>query len=324
MRINLEPACADPPYDKRKGPENRFNGFRAKLSNPNDQISINNMSSLNTTTGIVQKNKDSKGTRLGKKKAINTLKAVLDAPQQTQPPKLKAKNSALSDTDKNYIELRESLVDQTPLQSFKAMVELEKYKNGIAWKPFETFEAYAQARFGFKPAHTGRALRAGRLLLAIEKSGKAVLPDSEIQIRHVLNKIPQSHQVECWEKIAPKGTDTKALTGPKVKEAVAKYWKSLPQEVRDLKPARAAKTSRVNKAHAVLPQPRDLLETLIETTMDLSNASEIHKLLFQVEQLIRVSTIHVDSDPEAENTEGGNETLSGEAAPSLEGALAAA
>ena len=274
-----------------------------KSAKTTHRTSIDTMSAGNKTRVKSQKNNDSKVSDLGETKGTQATTKAKASSKDTPTLPLKAVTTALTKQDQEHIALLETRVDAAPLTSFRAILELETYKDGIAWNPVhENFAAYAKNRFGFSPSHAGRSLAAGGFVKKVEDAGKSEVPVSEIQIRHVLNKIPDTHQVACWEKLAPKGSDPKKMTGSWVKEEVSKYWKSLPPEIQAFKPARAAKKGTVATTPTVLPRPQDLVAQLQESTARLSKAREINDLLEQVENLISESAaVHVDSKDDKGN-----------------------
>lgn len=267
---------------------------------------------MNATHTVKSQNrKDSKVTDLGETKDAVATPKVKATSKNTPPPTLKAVTTALSKQDLEHIAQLESRVDQAPLTSFRAIAELETYKDGIAWKGHDSFNAYAKSRFGFSVSHAGRALASGRFVKRLEERDQSEMPVSEIQVRYVLGKIPESHQPECWEKIAPKGSDPKKMTGRWVKDEVSTYLQSLPPAVQALKPPRAAKKGVSSKSSPVRLEPRELLSQLQESTANLINSAEIRELLEKVERLIAEGTaIHVDSDgSKSEPTETGEPAL---------------
>lgn len=222
---------------------------------------------------------------------INTATST-DATKAPALPVINAIKSALSKEDQVFISKREEMLNQSQLERFKALVELEEYRDGIVWQPYGSFLAYAKDRLGFEKAHIFRALAAGKFLAGVEKLNSTESPVTEIQIRHVLGKIPESHQLSCWETIAPKGTDMQKLTGPKVKEAVHKYFKSLPKDVQ------TTKATRKPKAEAKAPvtlDPGHYVDGLRRSAEQLRHADRILELLSEIETLINAESLHVET-----------------------------
>jgi hypothetical protein len=124
-------------------------------------------------------------------------------------------------------------VDATSLDCFTALAEIKDYKGGILWKATHSnFEEYVQERFRYKPQHLGRLLGAGNLALRLKSviDKPEDLPANEVQIRHVLNKIPESLQVEAWRKVVEE-LQPEERTGPKILEKVKEIRKGIPKEV---------------------------------------------------------------------------------------------
>jgi hypothetical protein len=170
--------------------------------------------------------------------------------------------------------------------SLRALAEIKNYREGIFWKGrFDSFPEYVKARFNYKEQHAYRLAAAGDFVLQLEGEGRDIpIPDKEIQIRYILNKISKRRQVECWESIVSK-YKPEEWTGDLIEAEVITFRKGLPKdELQQTRPLskNQKKLSNSDARRSSLA----LVERLKKAVLRLESASEILKQIEKVERLI--------------------------------------
>jgi hypothetical protein len=153
----------------------------------------------------------------------------------------------LTEKDIKKREQLETKVVNSVSWGWRALAEIQYYKDGILWKATHpTFEDYVAARFDFNRKHSMRLVEAGRFLLQLDKGkAKGSHPTRESHIREITQKLPESHRVQFWDKFCEANSITDKtvgeITAVQVKEAVVAYRKELPKDELPPKPARQKK-----------------------------------------------------------------------------------
>ena len=182
----------------------------------------------------------------------------------------------------------EDKVERSAMDFCLSIAEIHNYKNGLFWKDrYESFPQYVKARFGYGEQHAYRLAATGVFVTQLIESGKKIpLPQTEIQVRHILNKIPPTRQIQCWEHITQKH-ETNQRTGQIIEAEVALFRKTLSkQEIKDLKPAQKTKAKKKTGVREIKKMSKDLLERLKKAVSTLPNSADILKGIKKVEDLI--------------------------------------
>jgi len=218
----------------------------------------------------------------------------------------------LSTEDAALLRNLETRVSTSSLDCFAALAEIEKYKGGLLWKATHTsFEDYMRERFSsYKPQHLGRLLGAGNLSLQLKSEIEKAedLPANEAQLRPLLNKLPESHQVQAWKKVVAE-LKPDERTGAKVMAKVQEIRKAIPKlELEASKPARAPKVIKVKPAPAPRETPEQLIKTLVDLTSTHPQENNIRMLLEEVARLLAADSTPADNlsteDKKTPNTDG--------------------
>jgi hypothetical protein len=168
--------------------------------------------------------------------------AVSEQPVEVPIPAIQ-----LTEKDLKKREQLETKVVNSVSGGWRALAEIQYYKDGILWKATHpTFEDYVAARFDFNKKHSMRLVEAGRFLLQLDKGkAKGSHPTRESHIREITQKLPESHRVQFWDKFCETNSITDKTVGEitalQVKEAVVEYRKELPKDELPPKPARQKK-----------------------------------------------------------------------------------
>ena len=204
--------------------------------------------------------------------------------------------TTLSPEDAQHLLSLEKRVHTSSLDCFAAMAEIEKYKGGILWQAtHKSFDEYVRERFNYKPQHVGRLLGAGNLTLQLKSAIQKPedLPTNEAQLRPLLNKLPESRQVDAWKKVVSE-LKPEERTGAKVMEKVKEIRKAIPkEELAAEKPERATRATKVIKAPAPRETPEELIQKLLDATATHRQVFNIHSLLHEVIRLMRDDSIPV-------------------------------
>lgn len=199
--------------------------------------------------------------------------------------------TVLSAEDTALLHDLEKRVATSSLDCFAAMAEIEKYKGGILWQAtHKSFDDYVRERFNYKPQHVGRLLSAGNLTLQLKSEIEKPedLPTNEAQLRPLLNKLPESHQVQAWKKVVA-DLKPEERTGAKVMAKVKELRKSIPkEELAASKPARAPKVSKISKviqAPAPRETPEELIQKLVNMTSSHHHGVKIRAVLIVISRL---------------------------------------
>jgi len=191
----------------------------------------------------------------------------------------------LTPEDASVLEALEKQVENSFLATCQALWEIKSYKDGVLWKDrYTTFPEYAKARFNYREQHAYRLLAAGNFvheIVAVNNSSqekdKLPLPEKEIQVRHIINKIPENRRLQCWQGITRKCSPSE-LTGVAIETEVIEFEKSLPKEELKTKARKRKgkagidkikKTSlpligRLKKAISAHPEAQELLKHLVK------------------------------------------------------------
>ena len=197
--------------------------------------------------------------------------------------------SRLSSADQKHLETLEAKVEGGFMDFAIALHEIRTYKDGLLWRDnHPSFEEYAQVRFSYQKQHAYRLAAAGAFVSKLDtKKSSAPKPIRESQIRPLLNKIPEEHQVDCWEKMT---TECKVseLTGDVVTSQVLRYQANLPktQDQKQKKPKRPKEDKEKIQSRA-RDKAFDLVEKLESAAEPLPRAKEILDLLAKIEKLIQ-------------------------------------
>lgn len=216
-----------------------------------------------------------------------------DMEQIMKPPTLireSPKASALTPADRELLAELESRVENSMMDFCRALAQIRDHKDGIFWKrDHSSFQEYVRGRYGYGEQHAGRLVATGGFLLQLENSeSKAPKPIRENQVRPLLNKLPASHQIPCWEKITS-NTPPAKLTGDIIAAEVVQYRKTIPAaELNATKPDRKPKKSFRPNEKKVREQCHTLLAKLKLVTTGLPKVTTIHGLLKSVAELIDV------------------------------------
>jgi hypothetical protein len=134
-------------------------------------------------------------------------------------------------------------------------------------------------------SHAYRLAAAGDFVLQLEDSKKKLpLPVQEIQVRHLINKIPESRRIQCWEGITQK-YKPQEWTGDIIEVEVVKFRKTIPKdELNKTKPE--LKVKKKNGVKEAKKSGKELIKKLKKAVSILPNADEILKQLLKIEELI--------------------------------------
>jgi hypothetical protein len=201
-------------------------------------------------------------------------------------PITKASVSTLSSADSRLLEQLEARVEHSMMDFCVALAEIQKHKAGIFWRErYGSFAEYVRDRFGYKEQHAYRLAAAGAFVLELDAKN-IPRPTNEIQARHVINKIPATHRVECWKKITQK-LPSKEMTGDLIAAEVMSYRKTLPKDLlKTEKPPR--KPNKVPLAGVQKDRriSHELVGKLKIATAELPCAADIHGFITKIEELI--------------------------------------
>ncbi|MEI6323491.1 MAG: hypothetical protein WCP60_10355 [bacterium] len=218
--------------------------------------------------------------------------------------------TVLSTEDTALLHSLEKRVATSSLDCFTALAEINEYKGGLLWKATHTsFEEYVRERFNYKPQHLGRLLGAGNLTLQLKSKMEKPedLPINEAQLRPLLNKLPESHQVQAWKKVVAE-LKPEERTGARVMAKVQEIRKAIPkEELAASKPARAPKVSKISKviqAPAPLETPEELIQKLLTATASHRQVFNIHSLLQEIIRLMSDDSIPVTTLSSVDNKTG--------------------
>ena len=189
--------------------------------------------------------------------------------------------------DKKKLEELEAKVERSSMDLCRNLAEIHNYKDGLFWKEHGSFHAYVKARFNYGEQHAYRLVAAGDFISELEASTKKIpLPEKEIQVRHIINKIPEPRRIQCWEEITQK-YKPEEWTGDVIEAEVIEFRKTIPKdELKAAKPASRAKTKKKTGVREVKKMSKDLLERLKKAVSSLTNAADILKGIKKVEDLI--------------------------------------
>ena len=190
--------------------------------------------------------------------------------------------------DKKKLEELEAKVERSAMDLWRNLAEIKNYKEGLFWKDrYDSFAGYVKARFNYGEQHAYRLVAAGDFISELEASTKKIpLPEKEIQVRHIINKIPESRRIQCWEEITQK-YKPEEWTGDVIEAEVIEFRKTIPKdELKAAKPASRAKTKKKTGVREVKKTSKDLLERLKKAVSSLTNAADILKGIKKVEDLI--------------------------------------
>lgn len=198
-------------------------------------------------------------------------------------PVIKSPNSGLSPEDKAKLRDLEEKILKSTMDVCVHLAEIKGYKNGIFWNDrYDSFADYVRDRFQYQTQHAYRLAAAGEFVLLLEASAKTLpLPSNEIQVRHIINKIPEKKRVECWEKITKK-FQREEWTGDVIEAAVVAFRNTIPEE--ELIPARQLKKKPV--LSEIRKKSHVQINRLKATVAPLPNANDILVHITKLEKLI--------------------------------------
>ena len=191
--------------------------------------------------------------------------------------------SSLSEKDQVLLKELEAEVESAFYNAALALAKIEDYESGRLWKnEHASFNEYLQARFGYGRQHAGRQMDAGRFLLKLENSGgQAALPLRESQLRPVLQKLPESSQLPCWEEISKKhgkqvGKDRIIdIPAQVIEREVDKYKKKVPKEALNaLRKPRVPNPVKTNAALKSLMKTIDLVKKVQAEPTEITKVSD--------------------------------------------------
>ena len=208
------------------------------------------------------------------------MKSATTSKTISVPPSLKP-------AEKKLLAELEDRVQTSMMDFCKALAEIRDYKDGIFWSQYTSFQEYARNRFGYGEQHTGRLVAAGGFLLDLESSkSTAPRPLRESQVRPLLNKIPKSRQVPCWELITEK-TEPSKLTAEVIEAEVIKYRNNIPEEeLKANKRTRKPKRKSVSASQKAKDKSLKWIERLNVSTANLPNSTAVRDLLDKLRELI--------------------------------------
>lgn len=212
-------------------------------------------------------------------------------PVNTTRPRLIAPTAAisfLSQEDTLKLNELERKVQNSFLETCRALCEIKNYKDGLFWKGrFNSFAEYVKERFNYQAQHAYRLAAAGEFVQRIEvhnssSTTKIPLPEKEIQVRHIINKIPEDKRLQCWQGIATK-TAPSELSGVVIEAEVVEFRKKLPRnELRAHTRQRKPKPGIAEVKNASLR----LVEKLNRAVQSLPNSEQLLKGLKRITKLI--------------------------------------
>ncbi|RYG98118.1 MAG: hypothetical protein EON58_08080 [Alphaproteobacteria bacterium] len=139
---------------------------------------------------------------------------------------------ALEKEDVQYHAERVDIVSRALNSAFlaaRALFEIKTYKDGILWKiESKTFEEYCARQWKYQKSQAYRLLGLGRFLSKFPEKDSPFGEDSPVReshLRPVLEKVPEEHQMACWEsygETASAGKVTAASVRSHVEEYLAK------------------------------------------------------------------------------------------------------
>jgi len=209
----------------------------------------------------------------------------------TERPRLPSTTSPttrLAKEDEKKLKELEAKVERLAMDVCRNLAEIKKYKEGLFWKDrYDSFAGYVKARFNFGEQHAYRLAAAGDFIIQLDDSGKKIpLPEKEIQVRYLINKIPEPRRIQCWEGITQK-YKPEEWRGEVIENEVIEFRKTIPKdELKAAKPASRAKTKKKTGVREVKKMSKDLLERLKKAVSSLTNAADILKGIKKVEDLI--------------------------------------
>jgi hypothetical protein len=220
-------------------------------------------------------------------------------PANPARPRLLAPTAAISFLNQeDTLKLREleRKVENSFLETSRALCEIKNYKDGLFWKGrFNSFAEYVKERFNYQAQHAYRLAAAGEFVKQIESHNsssttKIPLPEKEIQVRHIINKIPEDKRLQCWQGLASK-CSLSGLTGVVIKAEVVQFRKSLPREkihTRQRKP--------LDQVRIIEDASLRLIKNLRMLVLAHPKAKQILKQVQKIEGILgRDSTIRVDT-----------------------------
>ena len=174
----------------------------------------------------------------------------------------------MEEADLKFRDDREQIVTAAVTSSInaaKALHEIKTYRDGLLWKAsFRSFEHYCEAKWGYQKSHAYRLVDAGSFIanLADSPQGENIpQPLNAGQIRPLIESVPKSHRIECWNSIV-EGKDPAELTGPMIAEEARKFVRKNKLATKKDEPARVSvkvratrELGKLKSILAKLPQP---------------------------------------------------------------------
>ena len=200
-------------------------------------------------------------------------------------PLLPISKPSLTPEDSTLLEQLEAKVETSIMDFCVALAQIQKHKDGIFWHDrYDSFAEYVRDRFGYKEQHAYRLAAAGAFVLELDEK-KLPRPTTEIQVRHVINKIPASHRIECWEKIT-KTLPSEEMKGHLIEAEVMSYRKTLPKDLLKSEKSREPNKATAEGSGGDRRKSSDLLQKLKISTANLPQAKEILALISKIEELM--------------------------------------
>jgi len=207
----------------------------------------------------------------------------------TERPRLLPINepaAEFSEEDQKKLKELEDKVEASAMDFCLSIAEIHNYKDGLFWKGrYESFAQYVKVRFGYGEQHAYRLASTGVFVTELKDSRRNLpLPQTEIQVRHIINKIPSARRIDCWEQITQKH-EAKKLTGEIIEAEVIEFRKTIPkEELKLLKPT--PKPKKKTGVREIKKASRSLIEKLKKAVSGLPNSADILKGIKKVEDLI--------------------------------------
>jgi len=220
-------------------------------------------------------------------------------PANTSRPRLLSPTAAISSLSQEetlMLNELEKKVENSFLDTCRALCEIKNYKDGLFWKDrFSSFAEYVKERFNYQIQHAYRLAAAGEFVRQIESHNsssttKIPLPEKEIQVRHIINKIPEKERLQCWEGLTSKCSPSE-LTGVAIEAEVVEFRKKLPGEKIPIR-----KRKQQNRVQEITNASLRLIKNLRMLVLAHPKAKQILKQVQKIEQILgRDSTIRVDT-----------------------------
>ena len=197
-------------------------------------------------------------------------------------------SSGLSAEDEKMLKKWESEIHGLVFKTLHVLAKIREYKGGRLWKArgHSSFVEYVQAQFGHSTAHAGRLDKAGSFVHLLEAKGStAPQPIRESQIRPIVQTLPDTHWVRCWEEITDR-REPKVLQTSLIVAEVKRYKKQHKRELEGKDKSRKSAKMKIPPEDRAREASHGLVEKLMDATRNLPQAMEIQKQLKDIEKLI--------------------------------------